>query len=126
MIKKSSKQIGMFTVILIIVSIVIIALIIYTMTLEKIKEISIMKLIGIPNWTIAKMIVQETVVLGFLAFISGNIFARLVAGGFPKRIVLEIPDAFSLFGVILISSVFASLFGIYKVIKTDPASAIGG
>jgi putative ABC transport system permease protein len=125
-IKKSSKQIGMFTVILIFVSVVIIALIIYTMTLEKIKEISILKLIGIPNFTISKMIIQETVVLGVLAFISGNIFAHLISGKFPKRIVLELNDAFSLFGIILISSIFASLFGIYKVIKTDPAQAIGG
>ena len=125
-IKKSSKQIGMFTVILIIVSIIIIALIIYTMTLEKIKEISILKLIGISNFTISKMIIQETVVLGFLAFISGNIFAYFISGKFPKRVLLELNDAFTLFGVILISSIFASLFGIYKVIKTDPAEAIGG
>ena len=125
-IKKVAKQIGLFTIILIIVSIVIIALIIYTMTLEKIKEISILKLIGISNITISKMIIQETITLGILAFISGNIFARLIAGKFPKRIVLESGDAFSLFGIILISSVFASLFGIYKVIKTDPSQAIGG
>ncbi|HIP61937.1 MAG TPA: ABC transporter permease [Sulfurovum sp.] len=125
-INKSSKQIGMFTVILIIVSIIIIALIIYTMTLEKIKEISILKLIGIPNFTISKMIIQETVVLGILAFISGNIFASFISDGFPKRIVLLSSDAVALFIIILVSSVFASLFGIYKVIKTDPAQAIGG
>ncbi len=125
-IKKSSKQIGMFTVILIVVSIVIIALIIYTMTLEKIKEISILKLIGISNWTISKMIIQETVLLGALAFISGNIFARFVEGAFPKRIVLELNDALILFVIILIASIFASLFGIYKVVKTDPSEAIGG
>jgi len=125
-IKKSSKQIGMFTVILIVVSIIIIALIIYTMTLEKIKEISIMKLIGIPNFTISKMIIQETVVLGFLAFIAGNGFANMISGSFPKRIVLLQSDAIGLFIVILISSIFASLFGIYKVIKTDPAEAIAG
>jgi len=125
-IKKSSKQIGMFTVILIVVSVIIIALIIYTMTLEKIKEISIMKLIGIPNFTISKMIIQETVVLGFLAFISGNIFANMIGGVFPKRIVLLQSDSISLFVIILISSIFASLFGIYKVIKTDPSEAIAG
>ena len=125
-IKKSSKQIGMFTVILIMVSVIIIALIIYTMTLEKIKEISILKLIGIPNFTISKMIIQETVVLGILAFISGNIFAYLISGGFPKRVLLLSSDAFTLFVIILISSIFASLFGIYKVIKTDPAQAIAG
>jgi len=125
-IKMASKQIGLFTLILIIVSIVIIALVIYTMTLEKIKEISILKLIGISNFTISKMIIQETIALGILAFISGNIFARLIAGKFPKRIVLESGDAFSFFWIILISSIFASLFGVYKVIKTDPSEAIGG
>jgi len=125
-IKKSSKQIGMFTAILIIVSVVIIALIIYTMTLEKMKELSIMKLIGIPNWTIAKMIMQETIILGILAFISGNIFAHLISDKFPKRIVLLWSDATSLFIVILIFSIFASFFGIYKVFKTDPTQAIGG
>ena len=124
-IKKSSKQIGTFTIILIIVSIVIIALIIYTMTLEKMKELSIMKLIGISNWTIAKMIMSETIILGILAFISGNIFAHLISDKFPKRIVLLWSDATILFGVIILFSVFASFFGIYKVFKTDPTEAIG-
>lgn len=125
-IKKASRQIGMFTTILVIVSIIIIALIIYTMTLEKIKEISILKLIGVSNFIIIKMIMQETIVLGILAFISGNLFARSIADKFPKRVVLELNDAWSLFGVILVASVFASLFGVYKVIKTDPSQAIGG
>ena len=125
-IKKASKQIGMFTFILVIVSVVIIALIIYTMTLEKIKEISILKLIGISNFVIIKMIVQETLVLGILAFISGNIFARSMADKFPKRIVLELSDAWSLFGIIIVASIFASFFGVYKVLKTDPSEAIGG
>lgn len=126
MIKRASKQIGMFTVILVIVSTVIIALIIYTMTLEKIKEISIMKLIGIPNWTIIKMIIQETVVLGILAFVSGNLFAHMIYGKFPKRVVLLTEDALALFAIIMIASILASFFGVHKVIKADPTQAIGG
>ena len=125
-IKMAAKQIGMFTAILIIVSVVIIALIIYTMTLEKIKEISILKLIGISNFKIIKMIMQETLILGILAFISGNIFAHTMADKFPKRVVLELGDAWSLFGVIIVASIFASFFGVYKVLKTDPSEAIGG
>jgi len=125
-IKKSSKQLGTFTVILIIVSIVIIALIIYTMTLEKMKEISIMKLIGIPNFTISKMIIQETMALSILSFMAGNIFAYFISDRFPKRILLLPEDAFTLSFIIVVFSIFASLFGIYKVIKTDPAQAIGG
>jgi len=126
LIERASKQIGLFTAILVGVSTIIIALIIYTMTLEKMKEISIMKLIGIPNSIIIKMIVQETLLLGFLAFVFGNVFSHLIYGNFPKRVVLEIPDAFSLFVVVLIASILSSFIGVKKVINADPAAAIGG
>ena len=126
LIKTASKQIGMFTVILVVVSTIIIALIIYTMTLEKMKELAIMKLIGIPNSLIIKMIVQETLLMGILAFIAGNIFAHLIYSKFPKRVVLETPDAFALFIVVIIASTLASLVGVKKVISADPSEAIGG
>jgi putative ABC transport system permease protein len=126
LIERASKQIGLFTAILVIVSTIIIALIIYTMTLEKMKEISIMKLIGIPNSMIIKMIVQETLLLGFLAFIFGNLFSHFIYDKFPKRVVLEIPDAWMLFLVVMVVSVFASFIGVKKVISADPAAAIGG
>ncbi len=125
-IEKSAKQIGLFTAILIVVSTIIIALIIYTMTLEKMKEISIMKLMGLPNSLIVSMIVKETLLLGILAFIFGNIFSHLTYDKFPKRIVLEIPDAWALFGVIIMASILASFVGVKKVISADPAAAIGG
>ena len=126
LIERASKQIGLFTAILVIVSTIIIALIIYTMTLEKMKEISIMKLIGIPNSVIIKMIVQETLLLGFLAFIFGNVFSHLIYTKFPKRVVLEIPDAWMLFLVVIVASILSSFVGVKKVISADPAEAIGG
>jgi len=125
-VEKASKQIGLFTVILIAVATIIIALIIYTMTLEKMKEISIMKLIGLPNMMIIEMIVQETLLLGILAFISGNIFAHLIYSKFPKNVLLNLPDAWLLFGVVIIASILASFIGVKKVINADPTSAIGG
>ncbi|MBE0513800.1 ABC transporter permease [Sulfurimonas sp.] len=126
LIEKSSKQIGLFTVILVVVSTIIIALIIYTMTLEKMKEIAIMKLMGLPNSLIISMIVKETVLLGVFAFVFGNIFSHLVYDKFPKLVVLQIPDAWTLFGVIIIASILASFVGVKKVISADPAAAIGG
>jgi len=126
LIERASKQIGLFTTILVVVSTIIIALIIYTMTLEKMKEISIMKLIGIPNSIIIKMIVQETVILGFLAFIFGNVFSHLIYTKFPKRVVLEVGDAWMLFLVVLVASILSSFIGVKKVISADPTAAIGG
>jgi len=125
-VEKASKQIGLFTVILVVVSTIIISLIIYTMTLEKMKEISIMKLIGLPDSTIIKMIVQETLLLGFLAFIFGNIFSHFIYTKFPKNVLLEIPDAWLLFGIVIVASIFASFIGVKKVINADPTAAIGG
>lgn len=125
-IERSSKQIGLFTLILVLVSSIIIGLIIYTMTLEKIKEISIMKLIGIPNFMITKMIIQETILLGAIAFFFGNVFAHIIYSNFPKRVLLEWPDSFVLLAVIIFTSFLSSLIGVYKVLKADPAQAIGG
>ncbi len=125
-VEKASKQIGLFTAILVIVATIIISLIIYTMTLEKMKEISIMKLIGLPNSMIVRMIVEETLLLGILAFMFGNIFSHLIYAKFPKRVVLEIPDAWMLFGVVVVASIIASFIAVKKVINADPAAAIGG
>ncbi|MDD5211856.1 MAG: ABC transporter permease, partial [Sulfuricurvum sp.] len=126
LIERSAKQIGMFTVILLIVSSVIISLIIYTMTIGKMKEIAILKLIGAPNIIITKMIGQQSVLLGILAFIGGNIFANVSANFFPKTVILIPSDALKLFLVIIIVSILASLSGIRTALRVDPASAIGG
>lgn len=125
-VEKASKQIGLFTVILVGVATIIIALIIYTMTLEKIQEISIMKLIGLPNSMIIKMIVEETLLLGVLAFVFGNVFAHLIYGKFPKRVLLNLSDAWLLLGIVVIASILASLIGVKKVVNADPIAAIGG
>ncbi|MDO9304529.1 MAG: ABC transporter permease [Sulfuricurvum sp.] len=126
LIERSAKQIGMFTVILLIVSSVIISLIIYTMTIGKMKEIAILKLIGAPNIIITKMIGQQSILLGILAFIGGNIFANMSANFFPKTVILIPMDALKLFLVIIIVSILASLSGIRTALRVDPGSAIGG
>ncbi|HET9451175.1 MAG TPA: ABC transporter permease, partial [Aggregicoccus sp.] len=51
LIATSARQIGMFLVILAIVSAAIVAFIIYTLTLGKIREIAVLKLIGTKNRT---------------------------------------------------------------------------
>ena len=126
LIERSAKQIGMFTVILLLVASVIISLIIYTMTMGKIKEIAILKLIGASNPVIIKMIVQQSILLGFLAFIAGNIFSHALVDLFPKRTILISSDALMLLGIVIIVSVLGSLFGVRSALKIDPASAIGG
>ncbi len=126
LIATSAKQIGMFLVILAIVSAAIVAFIIYTLTLGKIREIAVLKLIGTKNRTISAMILQEAVGLGLIGFVVGKISATFWAPIFPKYVLLEPGDAVRGFVAVVVICVLASIIAIRAALKVDPAEAIGG
>jgi putative ABC transport system permease protein len=125
LIANSARQIGMFLVILSVVSAAIVAFIIYTMTLGKIREIAVLKLIGTRNRTIAGMILQQALGLGLIGFIVGKVVATSWAPVFPKYVLLLPRD--SVFGLIatLLICALASTLAIRVALKVDPAAAIG-
>jgi putative ABC transport system permease protein len=125
LIATSAKQIGMFLVILSIVSAAIVAFIIYTMTLGKLREIAVLKLIGTRNRTIAGMILQQALALGVIGFIVGKTVATLWAPVFPKYVLLETQDAVTGFIVVMLICALASTLAIRVALKVDPAQAIG-
>ena len=126
LIATAAKQIGMFMVILAVVSAAIVAFIIYTMTLGKIREIAVLKLIGTHNLTIASMILQQALGLGLIGFVVGKIAATLWAPAFPKYVLLEPTDAAGGFVIVMLICALASILAIRAAIKVDPATAIGG
>jgi len=126
LIATSSRQIGMFLVILAIVSAAIVAFIIYTLTLGKIREIAVLKLIGTRNRTIAMMILQQALGLGIIGFVVGKIAANFWAPFFPKYVLLEPGDAVRGFAAVIIICALASVLAIRAALRVDPAEAIGG
>ncbi len=126
LIATSAKQIGMFLVILAIVSAAIVAFIIYTMTLGKIREIAVLKLIGTHNRTIAGMILQQAMGLGLIGFMVGKTAATVWAPFFPKFVLLEPGDAVRGFIVVMLICALASTLAIRVALRVDPATAIGG
>ncbi|MDZ7584498.1 MAG: ABC transporter permease [Thiobacillus sp.] len=126
LIATAAKQIGLFLLILAVVSAAIVAFIIYTMTLGKIKEIAVLKLIGSRDRTIAAMIMQEALGLGVIGFFVGKFAATLWAPAFPKYVLLETGDAVRAFVLTLVVCALASLLAIRAALKIDPAEAIGG
>lgn len=126
LIATSARQIGMFLVILAIVSAAIVAFIIYTLTMGKIREIAVLKLIGTRNRTISAMILQQAVGLGVIGFVVGKIVATFWAPFFPKYVLLEPGDAMRGFLAVVTICVLASVLAIHAALKVDPAEAIGG
>ena len=125
LIATSAKQIGMFLVILAIVSAAIVAFIIYTMTLGKIREIAVLKLIGTRNLTIASMILQQAMGLGLIGFIVGKVAATVWAPVFPKFVLLLTQDAVTGLLATMAICALASTLAIRAALQVDPAEAIG-
>ncbi|MCB1726716.1 MAG: ABC transporter permease, partial [Gammaproteobacteria bacterium] len=126
LIATSSRQIGMFLVILAVVSAAIVAFIIYTLTMDKIREIAVLKLIGTRNRTIAGMILQQALALGLIGFVVGKIAATFAAPVFPKYVLLIPFDSIAGFFAVMLICVLASIVAIRMALKVDPAEAIGG
>lgn len=125
LIATAAKQIGMFLAILAMVSTAIVAFIIYTITMDKIREIAVLKLIGTRNRTIARMIMLQALVLGLIGFAVGKITATFAAPLFPKYVLLMPGDTVRGFLAVMIICVVASLIAIRMALRVDPAEAIG-
>ena len=125
LIATSAKQIGMFLAILALVSAAIVAFIIYTMTLGKIREIAVLKLIGTRNSTIAGMILQQALGLGLIGFVVGKVAATLWAPVFPKFVLLLTQDAVTGLLATQFICALARTLAIRVALNVDPAEAIG-
>ncbi len=125
-VQRARQQIGLFTTILMTVSAVIIALIIYTMTMDKIREIATLKLIGAPDRTIVGMIVQQAIALGLTGFLLGAALISSFRTYFPRRVVLQLEDGLALAAITLVVCLVASGLGVRLALRVDPAKALGG
>ncbi len=124
-VDKARRQIGLFLGILLSVSAVVIALIIYTMTMEKLKQIATLKLIGAPDRTIIALIVQQALILGASGWAIGLLLILTVKDYFPRRVVLEPFNVMVLAGIIAAVCVLSSALGVRAAMKVDPATALG-
>ena len=107
-IEKQRKQLSMFMVLLVIVSAVIITLIIYTLTMDKLRSIATLKLIGASDRTIIGLIVQQALSMGVVGFFFGLVLVSTFGGYFPRRVILLPNDMAVLFGIVTVVCLAAS------------------
>jgi putative ABC transport system permease protein len=126
LIATSARQIALFLVILAVVSAAIVAFIIYTLTMGKIREIAVLKLIGTRDRTIAGMILQQAIALGLIGFFIGKVVATLWAPYFPKYVLLLPGDSLRGLAATVGICALASVVAIRLALRVEPAEAIGG
>jgi putative ABC transport system permease protein len=110
-------QILAFTAVLLLVTSIVVALIIYTLTMEKLHQIALLKLIGARNGVIVSMILQQAALIGISGFALAVLLAHLVFPHFPRRIVILASDLGILFTILCALCTLASWFGIARALK---------
>lgn len=125
-IKRARRQLGLFMSVLTVVSAVIIALIIYTLTMDKIRAIAMLKLIGAPDRTIIGLILQQALLMGVIGFVVGAGLVYAFNGYFPRSIVMAPSDIAMLFGLVVLVCLLASVLGVRAALRVDPSQALTG
>ena len=123
-VEKVKRQIGLFRILLTIISAIIMALILYTLTLDKIHSIALLKLIGASNWVILKLILQEALVLGLSGYCIAYLLGTKIFPKFPRRVILSDNDLISLAVIVFFISIVSSFLGIWKALKVKPNDAL--
>lgn len=126
LVQRARMQLGMFTVVLLFVSAVIIALIIYTMTMDKLREIATLKLIGAPDRTIVGLVLQQALLLGGVGYVAAVGWVFAVRDAFPRTVALGVAEVAAMAGVIGTICLLASLLSIRAALRIEPQQALGG
>ncbi len=119
-VDRARRQLGLFRVILVVVSTIIMALIIYTLTLDKTHDIAMLKLMGARHRVIAGLILQQALLLGALGYGIACYIGQWLFPLFPRRVMIATTDLWVLAGIVLAISVLASLLGIAQAMRVEP------
>ena len=123
---RMSAILGLFRALLLIVAIVVISLLVYILTMEKIRSIATLKLIGAPNRVIVRLILEQSLLLTVASFGVGWALISATQDRFPRTLVLLAADTRTTFLVLLGGGIVASLAGIVHSLRTPPSLALGG
>lgn len=123
-VEKVRKQIGLFRILLTIISAIIMALILYTLTLDKLHSIALLKLIGASNWIVLKLILQQALILGMVGYGIAYFLGQKIFPRFPRRVILSNDDLLQLAIIVLVISVVSSFLGIWKALQVNPNEAL--
>ncbi len=118
-VDRARQQLGLFRILLVTVSAIIMALILYTLTLDKVHDIAMLKLMGARNRVILGLILQQALILGAAGLAIAYCVGSQVFPRFPRRVVIVDADLISLAVSVVIISVASSALGIARALRVE-------
>lgn len=118
-------QLALFRDILVLIAGVVIGLIIYTFTLDKLHDIAMLKLLGARSRVIYLMIFQEALFMGVVGTLLGSGLELLIEPYFPRRVVATAGDIAQMLAVMIMVTLLASVLAVRRAMQIDPRGVIG-
>ncbi|MBS9476934.1 ABC transporter permease [Ancylobacter radicis] len=85
---KLRLQILTFTGMILVITAIVVSLIVYTMTLEKLHEIALLKLLGARESVVIGLIGQQAALIGIAGYVVAIVLSWLIFPLFPRRVVI--------------------------------------
>ncbi len=123
-VDKARRQIGMFRGLLVVISAIIVALILYTLTLDKLHDIALLKLMGARDRMIVGLVLQEALLLGAAAYGLAYLAGQRLFPLFPRRVIVTDEMYLWLAGAVIVICVLGSVLGIWKAMRVQASEVL--
>ena len=122
----TSRYANPFSASLSIVSAIIVALILYNMTVAKSYEIALLKLMGARTRVVVGMILQQSLLLGAIGYGMAVAIGSVAFEQFPRRVVVGPVELGGLAVLVAVICVLASVAGIVRALRIPPTLVLAG
>ncbi len=124
MVAKARMQLGLFAAILIVTSSLLLAAVLYNLTLEKAHDIAVLKLLGARTSRIVTLVLQQAWATAILAYGIALAIGSEAFPHFPRRVVLTEVSVVGVGILLLLVSTLASVAGVVYALRVDPGPVL--
>lgn len=112
---------------LFIISLIVIAVFLYILTMQKMHNFAVMRAQGIPTKTLVGYVISQSLILVLVGVVLGLLGMMITNLALPKTVPLSFTPAIALAGTLgmLLMGIIGSLIPVRSIVKVDPAKAIG-
>jgi putative ABC transport system permease protein len=125
-LKNASQSIDFVKILLWIVAACIIGSIVYLSAMERTRDFAVFKATGTSNGALGAGLALQAVILAIAAAVLASVIAILLAPVFPLPVEIPTSAFVILFGIAIVVGLLASLAGLRRAVKVEPALAFGG
>ena len=112
---------------LFVISLIIVAVFLYILTMQKMHNFAVMRAQGIPSKTLVGATISQSIILVAIGVIIGLILMWITNAALPAAVPISFTPMIMVGGTVgmLVMGIIGSLIPIRSILKVDPAKAIG-